>query len=64
MAEGANIREGYWRAEQESEGIFRDSEIDQALRKTRRTTARGFRNSSDNSTFTIHHSQFRFTYQS
>ena len=30
----------------------------------RRTTARGFRNSSDNSTFTIHHSQFRLTYQS
>ena len=27
----------------------------------RRTTVRGFRNSSDNSTFTIHHSQFRFT---
>ena len=28
---------------------------------SQRTTVRGFRNSSDNSTFTIHHSQFRFT---
>ena len=33
MAEGANIREGYWRAEQESEGIFRDSETYQAKEK-------------------------------
>jgi hypothetical protein len=32
-ADGANVRRGYWRAEQESEGIFRDGEIYQAKEK-------------------------------
>ena len=29
VAESANVRQGYWRAEQESEGISRDGEIDE-----------------------------------
>jgi len=33
VADGANFRQGYWRAEQESEGISRDGELGQNAEK-------------------------------
>ena len=62
-AEGANVTVGSWQAPQEFEGIFfvqpnKTNQINES--DWLDTRVRGFRNSSNNSTFPIHHSQFRF----